>query len=114
MLKEDWKQFYHCIDDGNEQKFPKVAIEVEREELTLMSIFEQRTCDNKVEDNIISQCDSFITAISCVFANYYIFNLAYPKCLKSTLFFMQKEFANIHDKSEHNQKVLSLIVKLKS
>ena len=52
--------------------------------------------------------------MACLLVSYYVFDLAYPKRLKSTLFFIQKEFTKIHGKSEQNQRVLQNFIYIDS
>ena len=68
----------------------------------------------KVEGTSISKSVDFVYSYMVMFAAYYVFNLAYPQRLHSTMAFMQKFLLNIGDKIKVKPKVLSLMAKLKS
>ena len=73
------------------------------------------SCDtfNVVIDGIaVSSSSNLMTALSIYFAGFYIFNLAYPSCLKKTCTFFQKVIFNTQDNLKPERAVISLLEKL--
>ena len=66
-----------------------------------------------LEDCLLCKTDSFITSFQVLFASFYLFNLAYPKCLNAMLTFVQKDIVKLHDSSQNITKVIGLITKIR-
>ena len=116
LLKEQQKRLFVFKDDACEEDlFPRIKIDILSEEFCLDTILGK---DHEfvvvVEKHEVFKSDNFITTVAVVLGCYYIFNLAYSKCLQNTMYFIQKELIGIHDGTEKLQKVLSLVCKIKT
>ena len=105
-LREDLANMF-LLDEEMPSSFPQLL--VESEELfgtdAVISVV--------VEGDVICSCGDFFSAFCLLFATYYIFNLAYPDSLFSTLAFFQKAFLGIHDGTK-DAKVSRLLTTLLS
>ena len=94
------------LDETEISSFPKLMVESEYMfgEFVDISVV--------IEGETICTCGDLLTAFKLLFASYYVFNLAYPDVLKSTMTFFQKGFLNIHDKVKRDPKVSRLLTTL--
>ena len=65
-----------------------------------------------VEGETFCECSDIVSGVALMLAAYYVINIAYPKELKSTLFFYQKAFLGIADSSAKDDKVSRLFTAL--
>ena len=65
-----------------------------------------------IDEIAVSSSNNLMTAVTVFLASFYVFNLAYPTCLKKTLSFFQKIVLNIQDNIPLERSVLSLLEKL--
>ena len=96
------------LNDEEISSFPKLFVKSENlfGEFVDISIV--------IEGETVCSCGDLFTAFKLLFATYYIFNLAYPDVLKSTLTFFQKGILNIQDKMKKDPKVSRLLTTLLS
>ena len=103
QMKEKLSDFIYT--DGENSSYPKIRIKSYTDTLPVEVI---------VEGVTFCECSDIISGIALMLCAYYVINIAYPKELKSTLFFYQKAFLNIADSSAKDAKVAKLLTVLLS
>ena len=65
-----------------------------------MAIAGRVRCVLKLDGTDVCQCRSLDEAFITAFCMYFVFNIAYPTCLKKTLTFLQLRIANIKEEGD--------------
>ena len=113
LLKEDKFNIFK-FDDEDIMHYPKIcSSSLEKETFDLDEILSEETFSVVVEGCTIARNKNFVTAFAVMFTAYYVFNIAYPAALISTLTFIQKDILQIHDKAARISKVFTLMSKLR-
>ena len=99
------------ISNFEEKPFPQ--IECASEDFGLVDAITCKEFVVSVEGNTIAKTQCFLKAFEIFFSAFYIFNLEYPKALKATLTFIQKEIIQLNDGAPEIGRVINLITKLK-
>ena len=64
------------------------------------------------ENILLASCDCLVNAFLCLLATFYVFNIAFPKDMTSSLTFFQKVLLNHSDGAKKDNKVVGLLTKL--
>ena len=92
--------------DGESNSYPQIRIHKDMSDTIPADII--------VEGEVVCLCGDLLTGFALMLAMYYVFNIAYPDELKSTLLFLQKGFTGIVDDTTKNVKVSKLFSTLLS
>ena len=92
--------------DGESNSYPQIRVHEDMSDTIPADII--------VEGEVVCSCGHLLTGFALMLAMYYVFNIANPDKLNSTLLFLQKGFIGIVDDTTKNVKVSKLFSTLLS
>ena len=114
LLRESFESMIIFDDTGEEIIHPRIKIIPAILGFSICDILEESTIfEIYVENQKVATTSDFVVAFALLFAQFYIFNMAYPTTLQCTYNFMQKYLLELKDTTSTNNKVINLMSKLK-